>query len=56
MPDSKNLRWADDHGKDTESATNESDKAASSNQPAANDAPPSGVGINYEQLGHGSGR
>ncbi len=38
MPDSKNLRWADDYGKDTESATNESDNAASSNQPAANDA------------------
>ena len=38
MPDSKNLRWADDYGKDAESAANDSDKAANSSQPAANDA------------------
>ena len=39
MPDSKNLNWADDFGKDAESTANESDNAANSNQPtAANDA------------------
>ena len=38
MPDSKHLKWADDDGKDTESAAKESGNAANSDQPAANDA------------------
>ena len=38
MPDRKNLKWTDDDGKDAEPAANETDSAASSSLPAANDA------------------
>ncbi len=38
MPDSKNLKWANDYGKDAESAANEPNNSTSSEQLAANDA------------------
>lgn len=38
MPDSKNLRWADEYGKDADSKADKSKDAVKADQPAANDA------------------
>lgn len=38
MPDSKNLRWADDYGTDVDSTAGETDKPVRAAAPAANDA------------------
>jgi len=38
MPDSKNLRWADDYGTDVDSTAGETDKPVTAAATAANDA------------------